>query len=60
MGGVEKEGNAPPATDLSTEIKILRKLPIVWYGTVRSTDDTYFYCTVNSLPMSLVSQNNPK
>ena len=34
-GGSKKGGNAPRATDLSTEIEIFRKLPIVLYGTVK-------------------------
>ena len=51
-GAVEKGGNAPWATDLSTEIKILRKLPlllvyvycqeVVPYWRQQSNDDPRF------------------
>ncbi len=55
-GAVEKGGNAPLPTDLSTEIKILRKLHLLYdmYHTEKK-----YYTDVNSLKTILVSQKDP-
>ena len=52
-GRSKKGGNAPRATDLSTEIKILCKLPLLY-----DTEKKY-HTDVNSLKRILVSQNDP-
>ena len=55
-GAVEKGGTAPPPTDLSTEIKILRELSLLY--DIYHTEKKY-HTDINSLKTILVSQNNP-
>ena len=50
---VKKGGNAPRAMNMSTEIKILCKLPLLY------DSEKKYHTDVNSLKMILVSQNNP-